>query len=535
VLERKGDDEFACRAFNLQVDLGIAVQWMDECLRTHSRCGNNEGEVEMPTRVIDVGPADGSAELRLVLSGSTFRARYLTLSHRWAGSNPLKLTQDGLSSFLVCIPFGSLPRTFQDAVLVTRSLGFRYLWIDSLCIIQDSGEDWRRECSRMANIYRHGALNIAASSATDCNSGFLSPRILKDYREIRVDWPVGQAKKPVVLTSEGGRYFDFEDEPFSTLTKRAWILQERLLSSRKLHFGPQKLFWECQHHLRHESLHIPIPNIKKQVGNLDFDATRPREEWLDSWYRIVEQYSLCDITALKDRLPALAGLASTMHDKLQDEYVAGLWRADYARGLGWRCENPESHKDATSNNKSNNNKKEFIAPSWSWASILAEVIFPYKGTAHVDLQIIDINVTPVSSTSPFADLISASLTIRGRTLRATVQCSSSRSGIVIIYNVQGGEGGGEEGGEKERAMKFWPDTSSEIHPPCEDDVLVLLLGRFSLFYHALVLQRVSTAVDQDVGSGSTSSSNWRRLGCIRSRMDLKDMFNDAPLDTIHCI
>jgi hypothetical protein len=120
-----------------------------------------------PTRLLQISASDSSiSNLRLVQSPNLLGSKgYLALSHRWGGADVVELTKDTLDPFLMEIPLERLPRNFLDAVLVTVRLGFKFLWIDSLCIIQDSETDWQQESMNMGRIYRHAQCTIAAVEA----------------------------------------------------------------------------------------------------------------------------------------------------------------------------------------------------------------------------------------------------------------------------------------------------------------------------------------------------------------------------------
>jgi Heterokaryon incompatibility protein (HET) len=119
----------------------------------------------LPTRVIDVGLPEASTEPRLIISNGRDGA-YITLSHCWGVPDPSKppllTTAANLSAMIKEIPLESMPLNYRDAVVTTRKLSFRYLWIDSLCIIQDSVEDWEAESAKMGEVYQNAQLTIAA-------------------------------------------------------------------------------------------------------------------------------------------------------------------------------------------------------------------------------------------------------------------------------------------------------------------------------------------------------------------------------------
>jgi hypothetical protein len=175
------------------------------------------------------------------------RQPYTTLSHCWGKVEFLQLLKGNFASMKEGIKIDDLPKTFQDAVAITRRLGVRYLWIDSLCIIQKSTEDWARESSMMGDVYQNGLCNIAATGAPDGQWGCFMERdpILAQKCEVRVDRPLSKFNlKPGLYDLvprnlwEGG----LSNAP---LNKRAWVAQERILAPRVLHFGRNQLFWEC--------------------------------------------------------------------------------------------------------------------------------------------------------------------------------------------------------------------------------------------------------------------------------------------------
>lgn len=117
---------------------------------------------KLPTRVIDVKPPD-SLCVQFYESGGA-SAQYITLSHCWVSSPTVRLTQRSLEHMMERIDINSLPRTFPNAVELACRLNIQYLWIDSLCIVQDSLEDWRLEASNMASIYQNSVITVAGEA-----------------------------------------------------------------------------------------------------------------------------------------------------------------------------------------------------------------------------------------------------------------------------------------------------------------------------------------------------------------------------------
>ena len=105
----------------------------------------------------------------------------MTLSHCWGTSRRLMATKETLKDLQGGVAVSSLPETFRDAIVITRRLGIRYLWIDYLCIIQDDPQDWEREASKMADVYRNSYLTISAAASADSSSGCFPARTADSY------------------------------------------------------------------------------------------------------------------------------------------------------------------------------------------------------------------------------------------------------------------------------------------------------------------------------------------------------------------
>lgn len=205
----------------------------------------------LPTRVIDV-ERPGSSMVRLTedFARQSHTGRYVALSHRWGPKtkhSAFCTNRRNRTDFQNGIALSHLPKTFQDAVHVTRSLGIQYLWIDSLCIIQDDKCDWATESKLMEQVFSSAYVTLAASCANDTNDGFLKTR------------PSRSSIKSV--TSDGQPYYvcepidDFSgDVEQGELNKRGWVLQERALSRRTIHFAERQSYWECGAGVRCETL-----------------------------------------------------------------------------------------------------------------------------------------------------------------------------------------------------------------------------------------------------------------------------------------
>lgn len=267
---------------------------------------------------------------------------YVSLSHRWTAGNVRRLTQDGLDDMLKCIPPADLSPTFQDAIRVTRNLGIRYIWIDSLCIIQDSPVDWLNESSNMSKIYKYAFCNIAATAASAGADGGLyqsrDPLPITPY-SANIKW--GRHDRKYVFFLGHHWYNSLEDAP---LNRRGWVFQEPLLSPRTLHFSSQ-LFWECRSLQACETYPSGLPRSPGVLGNDLHDCRFPvntkawRREFernrFDLWDLLTRMYCRCFLTRPSDRLVAIAGIAQEVQSLLGDEYVAGFWRSRLPFGLLW--------------------------------------------------------------------------------------------------------------------------------------------------------------------------------------------------------
>lgn len=202
------------------------------------------------------------------------------------------------------LPLATLPRTFKDAVIITRLLGFRYLWIDSLCILQDSPEDWDLESSRMQNVYKNATLAIAATMTSNANAGILGHCMLpKDTYSLPLYYDSSATKMRGTLHSRRSNVRPGRSQrlPRGPLTERGWTVQEKVLSTRTIHFGHEEIAWDCNtfveidaepypFFLFDESLRLMTLQLEAdrfstmKVGNAGQDNDN---DPLERWYEII--------------------------------------------------------------------------------------------------------------------------------------------------------------------------------------------------------------------------------------------------------
>jgi hypothetical protein len=150
--------------------------WLKTCAEKHDTCNtSNQDDAWYPARLLDLDKCEtDSTFVQLIDSAKEpLLGSYITLSHCWGGTKPLQLTQQMASQHQPAFLVADMPKTFQDALGVCRKLGIRYLWIDSLCIIQDKDDlqDWYREASLMSKVYLHSRCNIPAAHGENNTKG----------------------------------------------------------------------------------------------------------------------------------------------------------------------------------------------------------------------------------------------------------------------------------------------------------------------------------------------------------------------------
>lgn len=412
---------------------GLIRKWFDSCRKSHPECrlaGKSRG---LPTRVLDVRPIDstGQPEPKLVsLKGK--KAPYVALSHCWGDPNGTQLpktTSFNIQSRSSGISMSQLPPTFQDAVVLCRKLKTQYLWIDSLCIIQNDKDDWGSESLQMASIYKNARLVISAAGASNCNAGLFSLRNPPDIYDIAKS----DGTRSAVYVRPKTDHQDFTSRKENSRSKchnplftRAWAFQERLAARRVLHFCLDEMVWECNSGIRCEcgSLQNTGPLESLKSGQLRLAASRHLYQSLEHWDEVVRQFTRRKLTYNSDRLPALSSLAEQLGSIKLDGYYAGIWGYSLLEGNGlwWR-----RLPDDTDNSKANVSRtQEYSAPSWSWAACDGEVEFedPWRGPesrrardANSDwetrrYEILNVSYTPANPLFPFGSPATGHLTLR---------------------------------------------------------------------------------------------------------------------------
>jgi hypothetical protein len=457
----------------------LAKQWLNRCLNKHEKCANLVQPSPLPTRVVDVDAGGDGSIVRLVSSAGN-KGPYITLSHVWGRIRILTTTVATLDERFNEITIESLPRTFQDVVSIARQLSIRYVWIDSLCIIQDSASDWSTESAKMGEYYTNSYFTVAAVSASDSSVGCFSERDLLKVTPCPMNIQLPESDGGVGRTSATIDFLrlTFGDDPSEKtdgfqrppLWQRAWVVQERLLSTRLLQFSDVQMSWKCRSEKASErvpegstryingsnedgilkpillELRELIPysmagsddnrTEKRPLMNPGSGTVAERKDLYDAWYDLVMLYGKCDLTISSDIFPAISGIVKSISRASGDEFVAGLWKRDMHRGLLWTA------PDSTASRR---DVRQYRAPSWSWASLPATCSFYVRQIVQeeVDTSCMEIEETDIliEGTNPFGVVSSGKLKIRGLLKRAhpyDAECHGEKA-LDDIREAQGGK------------------------------------------------------------------------------------------------
>ena len=393
--------------------------WLHECRELHALC-SSFGKERIPKRILDLFLCESSQIVQFRRNDAP-PGDYVALSYCWGGPQSLYLN-GGMSQqyFDNGIPLHKLPKTIRDAIRVTIALGVRYLWIDSLCIIQDSEEDKREQLSQMGDIFRNAYFTICAASAATVETGFLGKRYSKTFGEHEL------LLRPCEQTEIGPvKLIQVEDVPKISPERnptelRGWTFQEKLLSTRTLYYTATHLEWRCTT----TSLLPEDSESAKMQRKLNLPTKGNNESIINHWADITMEYSKRSLTEPRDVLRALAAVASEFQPVFDSIYLAGLWSSSikgwlmwyrYGHTPGWDPDQPDENFQYR--------HTIYVAPSWSWASIrepisykLASHDFPSDTDSPI-LQICSQDIHLADENTPFADISHGSLTLRGQSKR----------------------------------------------------------------------------------------------------------------------
>lgn len=470
------------------------------------------------------------------------RGKYLALSYVWGGDQVHKTTTSNISAYEHGIDLGLLPATIRDAIHVTRALGFQSLWVDSLCIPQNSDADKRRELGRMHRIYRDAYLTIIAASAQNVGEGFLqvrptpahtftlpfvcparpcpstsTPEDLAPTQHLEL----GTIQLSPKFTSADGdiELYSHASEPISA---RGWCMQEYFMSPRALIFTSQTLQFRCQtttqsighalynpFHERRlpDALLLPDPPLL-HPGSQDLVGVH------HAWQDLVTDYSRRAVSCPSDRLVACGALAETFSRVLRSDYLAGLWRDRLLAHLLWfKRENADMPRPAT-----------FRAPSWSWASVDGGVETMGRDTkAALDklacAEVLLCEVTLEDAALPFGQVVAGTLVLRTPLMRCLlVHRGAGARGIRLqsAHQARLWDGGG--GSDDKREVEVDPKMSGWAYVDSEDDAGVQRTWAAPLVRNEEFKEGLLLALDESADSATPATGKiYRRIGWLSAR------------------
>lgn len=349
-----------------------------ECKKQGYEASNSERK--LPTRLLNVSPSTNPNDLRLDdrenVKARSDRDWYIALSHCWGNTDPSKVplhctTRDNLETRKNRFMLDDLPKTFQDAVKVTRELGIQYLWIDSLCIIQGNGGDWDDESKKMEQVFASAYCTVAATSASDSYAGFLVEQV--GHSGIYVQ---DHSDQKVYVSTIIANFDD--DVEKAVLNRRAWVMQERLLSPRTIHFTSNQIYGECGRGIYYAGDRIFLRSDKQTKKYFQLDPIFPNrlrrsgftvtEDFLRD---LLEDYAQRDISKPTDRAVAISGLITRIENALESPVHHGIFEMFRHRNLLWkRCSGQKEMKRI---------EYEKMPPTWSWMAYQGGIQFLKNG------------------------------------------------------------------------------------------------------------------------------------------------------------
>lgn len=499
--------------------------WLSNCLRNHPKCRALQRGFT-PTRLLQIDYFADCQDVKLVdFSSNPGTVSYVALSHCWGAPSkrPIRTLQSNIVQHQERIKFQDLSRTFQDAVKVTRDLRLSYVWIDSLCIIQDSKDDWEMEAAQMGEVYRESICTLCALSSNDGDGGCRVNASGEEVDYLRyVDLDIGEYRIRLIETENNDERsiltwdVEYGDDEFKSrpwggnpLRTRAWTFQERELSVRAIHFSRQTLLWECVE--MKGSTEIPHGVIRRYdefkpvpMQTLLSDAGAAQQ---DQWYGKVEDYTSRFLTRESDKLVAFSGYAQHFQREVLGggTYLAGLWKEHFPGCLLWRVRRDERKPGERHPFEAFEPRRpiKYRAPTWSWASLDGEVTYASQrvvnqgGTptqpspSRVTLLTNEIGIENSFSHVPYG----ASMTLRGPVTQCEFDDFLEDSGSVDeckrrLYNKTG-----------EALGFFYPDIMLEV----QDIRHIWCLG---------VCNEIDTSMDlpEEVSSAEMGEFSERLMG-----------------------
>lgn len=399
------------------------MYWLLRCLKSHKQCIRDQEEVLLPKRLIALD------ESRLIETHAGQRGSYCTLSYRWT-EPAITLRRNNIDNFKHAIPIKELSQTIQHAITVAQGLGFKYMWVDALCILQDLDQDWLDQAAEMDKTYHFSSLTIAMVDSDE--------HWRTDYRPFHMP---READKEQHLWRHGGE-----------LDTRGWTLQEFVLSRRTLSITRTGIYWTCSCWNCSENYPAGIPADKERYwrqatikNTLNMRSNRHRVNFPDLqgwaaqsarstsgyelWQRLVEDFTCREFTFQSHKLAAIEGITKFLAPFLDnDKCFAGVWRKNFQEDLLWFSNGYMGIVDAASLTTLSG------FPSWSWASVGRTVEYPqgYGSPYWAKVELLDIELNTHDRGQHFGQVV-----LKGTLLPITIRTTIRRqSPLVQAYSME---------------------------------------------------------------------------------------------------
>ncbi|GAB1312700.1 Heterokaryon incompatibility domain-containing protein [Madurella fahalii] len=493
-----------------------AQTWLRSCEK-HVCCATS-GTFQ-PTRLVDVRnpqhprlavfTADG-------FSRSDVKKPYVALSYVWGPRQEYVLTQTSLDEMCRGLDLMRLPKTLSDAIEAAHWLGFDYLWIDALCIIQDSPEDKARELPLMADTYRESSLTIVVASAGAASDGFLTAPSPSTFFVDPFTVRLGSADDSSPSLTFGYRApYKASADPISS---RAWTLQERVLSRRLLIFSRNGVMWMCRKSFANPSAAPDAgppyqTSLSPASGAGDGSDEDARASLREKWMAIRADYTEMDLSYCADKLPAISALAAEVGRRAGWTYLAGMWEDNLFSELHWRSTKRGPSGETLVLKPQKAKEIGYLAPSWSWASVgLGGIVDSEDERAdrevfHFAILACHVDCDPAF---PFGPVKGGYLEVSGKTLELAWQSEDRPSWDISDISLI--DPGGSSSSSIDTPLLVGDGTLDPLDEPLDPGMRLVCLGMSTL---RLGRQQTAPVEGLILVPNGPGSSTFRRIGFFR--------------------
>ncbi|KAF4457390.1 HET-domain-containing protein [Fusarium austroafricanum] len=411
----------------LRSDSPSSFKFIEAC---YERCQQEHGQCRqyttcLPKRVVDISGPD----YKLVEPNPGMQSTYAALSYCWGSLGEQITTSKTIDKLKSCIPRDIFPVVFEEAATVARRLGITYLWIDTVCIIQDNKRDWECEAAKMAEVFENATVTIAASSSADPTIPFFTHR-LSSYRDMQLKYDSRDSNRQLSFKARrkiplGIHIKSYQTAEIDPLDSRAWALQEKELATRFISFTGGEVQWKCKQQRLCECQNTSFPSKRL------FHTSSPSDQQYKDWHNIVEKCASRKLRYATDRIPGLAGLAGKFSAITGSTYMVGMWKENLLQDLSWQ----RGHRTAVEP------VAEYLSPSFSWVSITGSSNYAlardeYPGTRIQNCTITDSRCETTGS--GISGLVtSGSLVARGPTIYAQLCSTNPKNGQAYTMQIGG--------------------------------------------------------------------------------------------------